>query len=165
MAVVLLARAHPPAKNAGRVGQPRFENSERMGQPPTLDAQNSDSPVARDSSETEERDKELPLTFPSEMQDKLWNFYLESVQPGPNYSLTIERKRMLAARHAEMVAAGKTPKKAAEHMGEAIYAFSQDDYFMGRKMGYEGAGRKGIEEIFRNQEVFEDWCSKYDPNE
>jgi hypothetical protein len=26
MSTVLLVRAHPPAKNAGRVGQPHFEN-------------------------------------------------------------------------------------------------------------------------------------------
>lgn len=118
-------------------------------------------PDARDSSETKERDIELAPTFPLEMEKKIWDFYLESVQPGPNYLLTIERKRMLATRHAEMVAAGKTPKKAAEHMGEAIYAFSQDDYFMGCKKGYEGAGRKGFEEIFGTQEIFEDWCSRY----
>ena len=34
MGVVLVARAHPPAKNAGRVGQPHREfGFERMGQP------------------------------------------------------------------------------------------------------------------------------------
>jgi hypothetical protein len=32
--VVLLAKAHPPAKNAGRVGKLILRTNERMGQPP-----------------------------------------------------------------------------------------------------------------------------------
>lgn len=48
---------------------------------------------------------------------------------------------------------------------EAIFAFSQDDYFMGRNKGYQGVGRKGIEEIFGTQVIFEDWCSKYHSKE
>ena len=32
---------------------------------------------------------------------------------------------------------------------------------MGTKKGYEGAGRKGFEEIYRTREVFENWCARY----
>jgi hypothetical protein len=72
---------------------------------------------------------------------------------------------MLATRYAEMVAAGKTRKQAGGYFLEAIFAFSQDDYFMGRNKGYQGVGRKGIEEIFGTQVIFEDWCSKYHSKE
>ena len=95
------------------------------------------------------------------MEKKIWDYYIEHVNPGPNYSLTIERSKMLAARFAEMVGSGKNQERALVHMAEAVCAFSDDDYHMGRKKGYEGAGRKGIEEIFRTQDVFENWCSRY----
>ena len=118
---------------------------------------------ARDSKETEEREtaKELTPDFLSEMERKIWGYYIELVNPGPNYSLTIKRKRMLSDRYAEMIAKGQTQKEAIVHLGEAVNAFSEDDYHMGHKKGYEGAGRKGFEQIFGTQELFEDWCSKY----
>ena len=60
-----------------------------------------------------------------------------------------------------MIAAGKTQKAAAVHLAEAVDAFSQDAYHMGTKKGYEGAGRKGFEEIFQTRDVFENWCATY----
>jgi len=119
-------------------------------------------PDARDSIRQKRETSEAALTpdFPAKMEGEIWGYYIDCVKPGPNYSLTIERRKMLALRYAEMIAAGKTPKAAGTHLAEAIAAFERDDYFMGRKKGYEGAGRKGIEEIFRTQEVFEDWCAK-----
>ena len=133
------------------------------GERASLETQNSIPGDARDSKETEEREtaKELTPDFLSEMERKIWGYYIELVNPGPNYSLTIKRKRMLSDRYAEMIAKGQTPKEAIVHLGEAVNAFSEDDYHMGRKKGYEGAGRKGFEQIFGTQELFEDWCSKY----
>src|ERR1035441_1748125 len=118
---------------------------------------------ARERKETEEREtaKELTPDFLSEMERKIWGYYIELVNPGPNYSLTIKRKRMLSDRYAEMIAKGQTQKEAIVHLGEAVNAFSEDDYHMGHKKEYEGAGRKGFEQIFGTQELFEDWCSKY----
>ncbi len=95
------------------------------------------------------------------MEKWIWDYYVELVNPGLNYSLTIERSKMLAARHAEMIAKGQTPKRAVNNLVRAITAFANDDYHMGRKKGFEGPGRKGFEEIYRTQEVFEDWCAKY----
>lgn len=115
--------------------------------------------------ERQEREGERSPDFPVEMEGKIWDYYVDRVKPGPNYSLTTHRSKMLAARHAEIVAKGKSPEHAAAHLGHAINAFAEDDYHMGRKKGYEGAGRKGIEEIFRTQEVFENWCSKYQEEE
>jgi hypothetical protein len=68
---------------------------------------------------------------------------------------------MLAARYSETLSNGKTLEEANTHLAEAILAFASDEYHMGRKKGYESVCRKGFEEIFRSQEVFESWCSKY----
>jgi hypothetical protein len=81
------------------------------------------------------------------------------VDPGTNYFPTSERKTMLGSRYQEMIANRKTRKEALTHMREAIVALSKSSYHMGKKKGY--GSRKGIDEIFRTQEVFEDWCSKY----
>jgi hypothetical protein len=91
--------------------------------------------------EIQEREKHSPDFLP-EMEKWIWDYYVERVNPGPNYSLTIERRQMLAARHAEMIAKGQTPKKAANNLARAITAFAKDDYHMGRKKGFEGPGRK-----------------------
>jgi hypothetical protein len=64
-----------------------------------------------------------------------------------------------SSRYQEMISNRKTREEALIHMREAIVAFSRDPYHMGKKKEY--GSRKGIAEIFRTQEVFEDWCSKY----
>jgi hypothetical protein len=101
------------------------------------------------------------LDLDPEMAKKLWVAYCEEVNPGPNYFFTHPRKEMLAARYRETVSHGKTPHEAHLHLAEAIMAFSADDYHMGRKKAFEGVCRKGFEEIFRSQEVFEEWCLRY----
>ena len=114
----------------------------------------------KEKEEGEGNEKRSP-DFPSEMADKIWAYYIECVEPGNNYSFTISRKRMLADRYREMIAKGRPSRDAGVHLAEAISAFSDDDFHMGRKKGYEGAGRKGFEEIFRTQDVFEGWCARY----
>jgi hypothetical protein len=168
------------SKKGGRNNPTRYQFGRKKGDSPvpvsdgkgdadgmkrvTLDAKKGDSPVTRDSIRQKRETKKGALAPDfSEMEviHRVWNAYISQIEPGPNYSFTIERRKMLAARYAEMIAHGKTGEKVLRGMVEAICAFRDDDYFMGRKKGYEGAGRKGIEEIFRTQEVFEDWCAKY----
>ena len=121
-------------------------------------------PVARVTTkgfkEKTEGEDSLPDLDP-EMAKRLWNYYVDLVKPGPNYFLTHQRKGMLAARYRETVSNSKTPEEASTHLAEAISAFADDDYHMGRKKGYGKVCRKGFEEIFRSQEVFEEWCSRY----
>ncbi len=91
----------------------------------------------------------------------IWSNYLYLIEPGDCYSLTPNRKRMIATRLREIEAQNISRENAVNtRIVPAIKAFAEDDYFMGRKRGYEGPGRKGIEEIFKTQEIFENWCSK-----
>jgi Helix-turn-helix domain len=164
-------------KKGGRNNPTRYQFASKKSIPPdavssvkcipggpesaSLDTLKCIPPDARDRRETEERDSALALDLPSEMEEKIWRYYLQCVKPGNNYSLTISRKRMLADRYREMIAKGQSPEESSLHLAEAVAAFSEDDFHMGRKKGYEGAGRKGLEQIFRTQDVFEDWCAKY----
>jgi hypothetical protein len=72
---------------------------------------------------------------------------------------------MLADRHAEMVARGQSPEKAANNLWKAICALSEDDYHMGRKKKYEGRFQNDFKDVFGTQEVFEKWCTIYQANE
>ena|ERR1035438_7495191 len=113
-----------------------------------------------------EREQEKPLpVLDSEMEAKLWDYYIEHVKPESTYSFTPSRKEMLARRYREMISAGPTPREAVIHVGEAILALSEDDYHMGRKKKYEGRFQNDFEDIFGTQEVFEKWCSTYQTNE
>jgi len=114
--------------------------------------------------EYKEREAHSP-DFPPEMEKKIWDCYIAIIEPGPNYSLTIQRKRMLADRHAEMVARGQSPEKAANNLWKAICALSEDDYHMGRKKKYEGRFQNDFKDVFGTQEVFEKWCTIYQANE
>jgi hypothetical protein len=168
------------SKRGGRNNPTRYQFDSKKSIPPdavskakcipeesesaSLETLKSIPPDARDSIRQKRETEQSALTpdFPPEMEKKIWDCYIEAIRPGQNYSLTIERRKMLAARHAEMVVKGQSPKQAANNLWRAIFAFYQDDYHMGRKKGYEGAGRKGIEEIFGTQDRFENWCAKYE---
>jgi hypothetical protein len=85
-------------------------------------------------SETKKREKGYKREthspdFSPEMEKWIWDYYVE------------------------MIAKGQAPKQAANNLPRAITAFANDDYHMGRKKGYEGAGRKGLEEIFETQDA------------
>jgi hypothetical protein len=64
MAVVLLARAHPPAKNAGRVGQPLSRGLERMGQPSISLRVTNDTSVTHQIEEMAQRSKSICFAAP-----------------------------------------------------------------------------------------------------
>jgi hypothetical protein len=101
----------------------------------------------------------------SEMEQNVWGYYIENVKPESTYSFTPSRKEMLALRYREMISSGKTRREAFTHLGEAIFALSEDDYHMGRKKKYEGRFQNDFKDIFGTQEVFEKWCSTYQANE
>lgn len=73
-----------------------------------------------------------------------WEHSFHLIQPGYCYTLTPKRKQMISARLREIETQGLSREDAVNTRILALEAFTEDDYFMGRKKGYEGAGRKGI---------------------
>jgi len=149
-------------KNSGSTGTERAVS----------EAENSGRTTARKVLKKKERGENAPTqVFPEKMEKRIqavWNQYFHTIDPGPVYFLTIERKQMIADRLQETMSGLNLSAEDAinKHMTGAINAFAEDDYFMGRKPDPKHPGnnfppRKGIENIFGTSKVYQDWCMNY----